>query len=137
MTLEGDDPAALVTMLDACYNHDCVYKTRPDTLPKSYSAAHVLWQLSVYQVADKYEVPNLITATKFQAANTLRHALDSVSKMEATPENVARLSLHEIVQGMYEIRGHRPRTDPFRHAVLDVIVRHPTTSFLGNKQGPF
>jgi hypothetical protein len=129
MTLEGDDPAALVTMLDACYNHDCAYKTRPDTLSKSYSAAHFLWQLSVYQVADKYEVPNLITATKSQAANTLRHALDSVSKLAATPENVARLGLREIVQGMYEITGHRPRTDPFRHAVLDVIVRPPNYDF--------
>jgi hypothetical protein len=90
-----------------------------------------LWHLSIYKVADKYDIPKRMKAAVFQAASLVKGALEENSKIDpCTPEIVAKLSLREVLAKIYELTGHRSYKDPLRHTILTVLVRHPATALV-------
>jgi hypothetical protein len=119
-------------MLKTCYKEDGKYPLRSARAANvdQYSVGLVLWHLSVYKVADKYEAPKILNAATCNVVYLLEYGLNNFSKVEpCTPEIISKVGLREILGAVYELTGHRTMNDTLRKYVLNVLLLHPSTTY--------
>jgi hypothetical protein len=133
----------MLVMLNACYKNNCEYPLYSDGTSdeREYSPQQVLWHLSIYKVADKYDIPQLVQVSIKQAASLLKGALADHKKRDAiTSEMVANVGLREILGYVYEVSGHRVPQDKdhLRWTFTNLLSQQSQTRLLNTaKRGLF
>ena len=142
IVLHGDESTTLHLMLRALYLPENKYhisepwldREAADAAEMTFSKRAVFF-ISVWQVADKYDCPNVkywaCTYTITYLNRTLEWALN-----HAQDPNLLRLTgLEAIIQAVYNVTGHRSAdNEPLRGALLSALISHPTTSPYGEQR---
>ncbi|KAJ4991432.1 hypothetical protein SVAN01_03079 [Stagonosporopsis vannaccii] len=137
--LHGDDPTALHLVLRALYLPENKYHPSEPWLDRSAAemakltlSKRAVFSISVWQVADKYDCPNVKRWAGLYANKYLAKALDWARSHPGEPHLFRLTGLVDVVQAVYNATGHRAaEVEPLRIMLLKSLLLHPATSPLG------